>query len=152
MGNKSLVFTGGRAKVYVDNLLCGIYDSCAVTKNIGAEAQFVMGNYGPVEITPVSYEAVIVNCSGFRLIGNGAHKIPKFPKLQDLLNLESVTLVVTDRQTGEITCKVDGCVAINNSENVAAKTSSRIQVTYMGLVASDEEGSQSDVNGVDFPR
>jgi hypothetical protein len=146
-------FTGARFKLYVDNVLCGIFDSCSYAINIGAEPIPLLGRFGPAEITPTSYEAVTVNCSGFRLIGNGGHKLPKVPKLQDLLNLEAVQLVGIDRQdtTNTPILTVDGCVAINYSGGANAKATSRIQITYLGIKASDESGEQSEVGATELP-
>ena len=79
----------------------------------------------PAEITQTSYEAVTVNCSGFRVIGNGGHVLPKVPKLQDLLQLETVTLAMLDRQEPD-TAKagimaVQNCIPINYSTGANAK-------------------------------
>jgi hypothetical protein len=98
---KAKVMVGSRAKVYVDDILVGIFDSCNYAVNVGAEAVHTLGKFAPQEIVPTSYEAVAAQCSGFRLIGNGGHVLPKVPKLQDLLNLESVTLAMVDRQPAD---------------------------------------------------
>lgn len=148
------VFTGARAKVYVDNVLVGLYDSCSYSVNIGTEAIHLLGRYSPDEITVTSYEAVTVNCSGFRLIGNGGHILPKVPKLQDLLNLEYITLSMTDRKSAnnaEPVMTVVGCVPVSYSTGANAKATSRIQVTYMGTRASDESGAQDEGDAVTLP-
>ena len=141
------VFTGARAKVYVDNILVGLFDSCSYSVNIGTEAIHLLGRYSPDEITVTSYEAISVSCSGFRIIGNGGHLLPRVPRLQDLLNLEAVTLSMTDRRAApdaEPVLTVVGCVPVSYSTGVNAKATSRIQVTYIGLRASDEEGAQDE--------
>jgi len=143
----SNVMTGARAKVFVDDVLVGIFDSCSYSVNIGAEPIHTLGKFGPQEITPTSYEAVTVNCSGFRVIGNGAHKLPKMPKLEDLLNLESVKIDVVDRrsESGDLPImSVQNCIPVSYSTSYQAKASSRIQITYMGEKASDESGSQAE--------
>ena len=148
------VFTGARAKVYVDNVLVGIFDSCTYATNIGAEPIHLLGRFSPAEITPTSYEAVTVNCSGFRLINNGGHVLPKVPKLQDLLQLEGVTLAMVDRQgdagsTPIMT--VQNCIPINYATGANARATSRIQVTYLGTHASDEAGDQDEGDAVNLP-
>lgn len=146
------VMVGGRAKVFVDNVLVGIFDSVDYSVNVGAEPIHLLGRYSPAEITPTSYEAVSLNCSGFRLIGNGGHILPKMPKLQDLLNLESVTLSVSDRQNPDtpiLTAK--NCVPVSYSTGYSAKSTSRIRVSYLGTVANDESGDQSEAGSVDLP-
>ena len=152
---KAKVFTGARAKVYVDDVLVGIFDSCTYAVNIGAEPIHILGRYSPAEITQTSYEAVTVNCSGFRVIGNGGHELPKVPKLQDLLQLETITLAMLDRQEAD-TAKagiltVQNCIPINYSTGANAKASSRIQITYLGTHASDEAGDQDEGDAVNLP-
>ena len=150
---KAKVMTGARAKIYVDNVLVGVYDSCTYAINIGAEPIHILGRYSPAEITQTSYEAVTVNCSGFRVIGNGGHVIPKVPKLQDLLQLEYVTLSMVDRQSVDNIpiMNVQNCIPINYSTGVNAKATSRIQVTYLGTHAGDEAGDQDEGDGVNLP-
>lgn len=151
---KAKVFTGARAKVYVDNVLVGIFDSCTYAVNIGAEAIHILGRYSPAEITQTSYEAVTANCSGFRIIGNGGHLLPKVPKLQDLLNLETITLAMIDRQGAQNdppVMVVQNCIPISYSTGANAKATSRIQVTYMGTHASDESGAQDEGGAVNLP-
>lgn len=151
---KAKVFTGARAKVYVDNVLVGIFDSCTYAVNIGAEAIHILGRYSPAEITQTSYEAVTANCSGFRIIGNGGHVLPKVPKLQDILNLEGITLAMVDRQAAvgdDPAMVVQNCLPISYSTGANAKATSRIQVTYLGTHASDEEGAQDEGGAVNLP-
>jgi hypothetical protein len=146
------VFVGARAKVFVDNVLVGIFDSVDYSVNVGAEPIHLLGRYGPAEITPTSYEAVSLNCSGFRLIGNGGHILPKMPKLQDLLNLESVTLSVSDRQNPSVPILIaQNCIPVSYSTGYSAKATSRIRVSYLGTKASDEAGDQSEAGAVELP-
>lgn len=152
---KAQVMNGARAKFYVDNVLVGIFDSCSYSVNIGTEPAFVLGRYSAAEITPTSYEVITLNCSGFRIIGHGGHKLPKFPKLQDLLQLESVVLTVVDRQAqpnSEPIMTVIGCVPTSYATGYSAKQNSKINITYQGLRASDEEGAQDESGGAtNFP-
>jgi len=148
------VFTGARAKVFVDEILVGVFDSCNYAVNVGAEAIHILGRYSPAEIAQTSYEAVTVNCSGFRLIGNGGHVLPKMPKLQDLLTLNSVVLSMSDRQAdpGDPPIMVVlNCIPVNYSTGANAKSTSRIQITYMGTHASDEKGPQDEGDAVNLP-
>ena len=139
MASKTMV--GARAKVYVDNVLVGLFDSCNYAVNIGAEPIFVLGRYSAVEIVPTSYEAVSVNCSGFRLIGNGGH-------------FEYITLAVTDRQgdpSDEPIATIHNCVPVSYSTGYNGKSTSRIQISYVGTHASDESGAQDEGDGVTLP-
>jgi len=135
--------TGARAIVSVAGNIVGVYDSCTYSINIGAEPIHTLGRFSPNEIAVTSYEAVTVNCSGFRVVGNGAHVLPKFPKLNDLISLEGVQLIVTDRQGGATVLQVDNCIPVNYASGFNAKATSRIQITYLGSVASEENSSSN---------
>ena len=150
---KAKVFTGSRAKVYCDNVLVGMFDSCSFAVNIGAEPIHILGRYSAAEIAQTSYEAVTVNCSGFRIIGNGGHVLPKVPKLQDLLQLETITLAMIDRQSTDNTpiMVVQNCLPISYSSGANAKASSRIQISYLGTHAYDESGEQDEADAVQLP-
>lgn len=149
--------TGARAKIFIQDILVGLFDSCSYAVNVGAEPIHILGRYSASEIAQTSYEAVTVNCSGFRLIGNGGHVLPKMPKLQDLLQLEGIRISIVDRQDNENgspqeIMNVINCVPINYSTGYQARATSRIQITYLGTIASDEAGEQVESAGaVDLP-
>jgi len=152
--SQAKVMVGAKAKVYVDNVLVGIFDSCDYSVNVGAEAIHLLGRFSPAEITPTSYEAVSLNCSGFRLIGNGGHILPKMPKLQDLITLETVTISVVDRsaQAGSLPIlTVENCVPVSYGTGYSAKSTSRIRISYLGTKAHDESGVQDEADGVNLP-
>jgi hypothetical protein len=148
------VLTGGRAELSIDGVVVGIFESCTYGANVGVEPIFILGSFGPKEITPTSYEAISVNCSGFRVVNSGAHVLPKFPKLQDLLNLGAITISIRDRQAGansDPIMVVTGCVPVSYNTGVNAKATSRLQVSYIGLKLADESGDQSEQNPTDLP-
>jgi hypothetical protein len=145
------VMVGARAKVFVDNQLVGIFESCTYNTSIGVEAIHLLGRYSPDEITPTSYEAVTLQCSGFRVVGSGVHTLPKFPKLQDILGLEAVTIAVVDRQSGDAILTAIGCIGTTNSGGFNARATSKVQINYTGLRLSDESGAQDEGGAVSLP-
>jgi hypothetical protein len=147
----SKILSGGRAVISVDNQVVGIFESCSYGANIGVEANHILGRFGPAEITPVSYEAVQVRCTGFRVVGQGVHVLPKFPKLQDILNLGAVTISLRDRQTGELIMTAIGCVGTAYNTGPNARQSTRVDVAYTGLKISDESGDQEEAGAVSLP-
>jgi hypothetical protein len=143
---------GARAIIYVDNQAVGLFDSASYSSNVGAEPIHTLGKFGAHEVVPTSYEAVGINCSGFRIINNGGHILPKFPKLQDLLNLEAVRLDIVDRQSGANIMTVEGCIPVSYSTGYQAKSTSRIQISYLGTKVSDESSvGQAEVGSVELP-
>ena len=138
------VMTGARAKVYVDQELVGIFESCNWNQNFGNEAIHILGRFSPDEISITSSEAVPVNCSGFRVVGQGVHVLPKVPKIQDLLDLEDIVLQVVDRQTATTLMTVLGCKAVGHSGGVQARATSRVTINYLGTRMQDEDGDQDE--------
>lgn len=147
----SKVLEGGRAVVSVDNQVVGIFESCTYGAALGTEPIFTLGRYGAQEIVVTSYEPITVNCNGFRIVGQGAHVLPKFPKLQDLLNLGPVTVSIRDRKTGALIMTVTGCIPNNYNTGPNARASTRLSVTYIGTKLSDESGDQDEAGAVSLP-
>lgn len=148
----SNTMVGARARVKVAGQYIGVFDSCSYGGSIGTEPVHILGRYSPPEISVTSYEAVSVSCSGFRIIDQGVHTLPAAPKLQDLLNFESIQLEVEDRKTGKTIAIVKNCVPSNWGENQQAKGTTRFNITYVGTVLSDESGDQDESSGAStFP-
>jgi hypothetical protein len=145
------VLTGGRAVVSVDGTVVGIFESCTYGANVSVEPIHLLGRFGPAEITPTAYEAVAINCSGFRVVGSGAHVLPKFPKLQDLLNLGAVTISIRDRQTQQLIMTAIGCVPTSYNSGVNARATSRVSISYTGLKVTDETGDQEETGATNLP-
>jgi hypothetical protein len=140
--------TGARALVYVNNKLVGIFESCTVANTTSTEAIHLLGRYTPAEIAITAKEAVNVTCSGFRVAGNGKTVLPAMPKVQDLLNFEPFTIAVVDRQSaGPNPVPLEtiiGCVPTSDNTNYNAKATSRVNISYIGIISSDEAGAQSE--------
>jgi hypothetical protein len=147
----SKTMTGARAVISVDNQVVGLYESCTYGANLGHEPIHILGRFGADEIAVTSYEAISVNCSGFRVIGQGVHVLPKMPRLQDLLNLGTVTISIKDRQTGDLIMTVTGAVPVAYNGGVNARATSRVSVTYTGTKLSDESGDQEESGAVSLP-
>jgi hypothetical protein len=143
----STTMTGARAKVKVGPNYVGIFESCSYGAQIGTEPIHTLGRYSANEISITSYEAVQVQCSGFRLIDQGVHKIASAPLLQQLLEFESVQIEVYDRQTEKNIAIITNCVPSNWSEAQNAKGTTKINITYIGTVLSDESGDQEESAG-----
>lgn len=148
----SKVLTGARAKIYVENQLVGIFEACSYGAMLNAEPIHILGNFLPVEITPVNMEAVRIRCSGFRVVNHGAHALPKFPKVQDLLNLNSITITITDRQSGQVIMTAHGCVPVAYNTSPNARATTRLDIEYVGLRIDDEtSGPQNDPGSAQLP-
>lgn len=150
---RAKTMTGARAIVYVAEVAVGFFDSCDYSTSIGTEPVFILGRFSAAEIVPTSYEIVTLNCSGFRIIGNGGHVLPLMPKLDDLLNLNSITITVVDRQdaTAKPILVVHDCIATSYGTGYSAKSTSKIRISYQGVRAHDESGEQNEVGATSLP-
>lgn len=148
----SKVLSGSRAKIFINNKLVGIFESCNYNRVYGTEAIHILGRYTPAEITYTSVEAVTITCSGFRVVGSGVHILPAVPRIQDLLNFQPFVLTVVDRQTGSTVTTIQGVVPNGDNGNYNAKATSRVTVNYMGILMNSEDSDQSEsVGATDLP-
>jgi hypothetical protein len=143
--------TGGRGKVYIDNALVGIFDSCSWSGGMAVEPIYILGRASAAEIVPTAFETVNVSCSGFRVVDNGIHTLPKFPKFQDFLNLQGIKIDIVDRQTGKMIASITDCVPTSHNQGVNARATSRISINFMGIKLTDESGDQAEVDPVNLP-
>lgn len=143
----SQVLTGARTKVYVNDTLVGIFETVSYNVNIGNEPIHLLGRYSPDEITPTSYDAVTLTCGAFRVVNQGPHVLPAFPKLQDILTMDNVTLAIVDRQSGLTILTAIGCIPTSYNGNHNARATSRVTINYTGITLSDESGDQSEGQG-----
>lgn len=139
--------TGARAKVRVNGEVVGLFDSCQYGATIGTEPVHILGRYSAAEISITSYEVVQVSCSGFRVIDQGVHVLPAAPTLDQLLAFETVQLEIEDRKSGKNIMIVKNCVPNNWGEGQQAKGTTRFNITYQGVVLSDESGDQDESAG-----
>lgn len=154
----SKVITGGRSVVSLDDgsgpVVIGIFDSCSVSESISSEDIHLLGRYSPSEITLTSYNAVSVQCSGFRVYGHGVKILGKFPTLNQLLGLGPVTLTVADREnpTGAPMATIINCLPDTNSNSFQSRATSKINISYKGTSMSDESSVGDGESGaVDLP-
>lgn len=146
------IHSGQLAKIYIDDELIGLFDSVDYGAEIFLEDAYILGRSSAAEIAETGYSTVSVNLSGFRIIGNGVHVLPKFPKVQDLVGLGSFKLDVVDRNSGEAVATVLGCKWNRYGTGFQARSLSRVQMTCRGLILQDESGDQGEGPGAaDLP-
>jgi hypothetical protein len=150
----SKVITGGRAVVSITGptggpVVIGIFDSCNVSESISSEDIHILGKYGPDEITLVSYNAVQVNCSGFRVYGYGVKALGQFPTLNQLLGLGNINITISDREnpTGPALATIINCLPDTNSNSFQSRATSKISITYKGTMMVDESAPNDSESG-----
>jgi len=149
----SKVLTGGRSVVSITGpsgspVVIGIFDSCTISESISSEDIHLLGRFSPDEITLVSYNAVNVQCSGFRVYGYGVKALGQFPTLNSLLGLGPVVLTVADRENPAIPmATVIGCLPDTNSNAFTSRATSKINITYKGVWMVDESAPNDAESG-----
>lgn len=140
----SKVMHGARAKVSIQepgkpSLLVGIFNTISWGQTYDVQPVYILGRLSPDETVYTAQEAVSISCSGFRVIGAGAHVLGKMPNLRDLLTHEYLEMIVTDRQTGRIMAKFHSVRPTSYSTTISARNLEEISVTYTGLLVDDED-------------
>ena len=150
----SKTITGGMALLYLPDItgnlvLAGSFDTVSRGKGLSVEAIHTLGQYSAREVAITAYNEVTVNCSGFRVADSSTTVIGKFPRLQDLLNYQAVTIKVVNRQTGETLLVVTGAVPTSDNENYSARATTKTSISYTGIAAFDEKTTDTSGNVTD---
>lgn len=146
------IHSGQLAKIYIDDQLVGLFDSIDYGGGIMLEPAFILGRSSAAEIVETGYEVVNVNLGGFRIIGQGVHVLPKFPKVQDIVNLGEFKIDVIDRQSGQPVATILRCKWARYSTGFQARSLTRVNMSCMGLILQDESGDQGEGSGAaDLP-
>lgn len=139
----------------------GVFNSCSYSMGITVVPVEVLGSIIPVELVQTGQDVVQVTCSGFRALSAGPYAQSKVPLVQDLLRYDGVTLALYDRQKATdktsisqilMTVKNAKCTGYRTTHN--AKGVSDLEITYMGIVATDETATDTqmkDATAVVYP-
>lgn len=141
------IMTGARAVLRINNQPVGIFSRVSWSVNNDAAPAHVLGRYAPAEITYVSQEAVNIQAVGFRIIDKGAHVAASLPKLQELLNHDSISLSVVDRRTGKTIFQAFHVRPLSYSTDITARGQVEIAVNFLAVRAEDESGAQQEAAG-----
>jgi hypothetical protein len=152
MGNKALTMTGARGKLFVNGKLIGLFSNVSYGVTLGLQPIYTLGRYNAQELVYTDYSPIDVRASGFRVIDHGPHQIDgssssinSVPMLQDLLNHSDISLTIADRQSGKDLLTVTGVRPTGYDSASSARGLHELNVSFMGIVASDEFGVQEDV-------
>jgi hypothetical protein len=139
----------------------GIFNSVSYSIGITVVPVEVLGSLLPVELVQTGQDVVQVTCSGFRALNAGPYAQSKVPLVNDLLRYDGVTLSIFDRQKATdkasisqplMVVKGAKCTGYRTTHN--AKGVSDLEITYMGIVATDEtatDQTMKDSTAVVYP-
>ncbi len=147
--SRAKTMSGARAQLAVGGTIVGIVNNVSYTLNIDVQAVNILGRFSPAELVATGQEPIQVTCTGFRVVDDGPYATMSVPQLQNLLNVETVTLSLFDRQSGpnKPIMVVTDCLSTGYNSGVAAKSLQEMTVNYLGLTLSDESGTQEETPG-----
>lgn len=125
----------------------GIFSSVSYSLQYAAQPVFILGRYSAAEIDYTGAEPISVTASGWRVIGNGPHVAGGVARLQDLLQHDELTLVITDRATNAPIAKVTRVRPTGFSTTIDSRNLEQITVTFIGIVVDDESTQNSESAG-----
>lgn len=169
MAGDSKIISGGRAVLYVvdrqnnTSTPIGVFTSIDVARSLDIQPAYTLGRYEPAELTYVGSGPVTANASGFRVFKGGPYQLVNLPQLQDILNHESIELVVADRgQTAENNTQLSETPQSGNTVltvkkvrpqgytfSTSARSLSTFNVSFLGIIDNDETANaQNDPSSV----
>lgn len=125
----------------------GIFNSCSYGLVYDAQPVFILGAMAPVEIDYTAAEAVNISCSGWRVIGHGAHVAAGMPALQDLMGAGYMVLQLTDRQTGLVVAKFRNVRPVSYSTGLSNRNLQEITINFIGIYVDDESVTNTEAVG-----
>jgi hypothetical protein len=143
-------FHGGRGRIYITDpndgstKLVGIFNSASYGLTFDVQPVYILGRMGPAELVYTGQEAVSLQCSGFRVVGAGAHVAGRLPNTRDLLTSEYLTIVINDRQTGRDVATFHSVRAASYQTTLNARALEEISVSYTALLVDDEDTQLSE--------
>lgn len=147
--SQSKSMSGSRALLEINGKIVGVFASVDYDYALGVTPVYTLGRFGPQELAYTDASPINVNCSGFRIIDGGPHKIAGVPHLQDLLAHEDISLSLYDRKGDgaggpKQIMRVEGVRPTGYSQSVAGRGLQDLRVSFMGLAIADEDGDQGE--------
>lgn len=147
---------GARAKVYVydekspNGRLVGIWSHFGYSVSIDVQPSWILGRYTAAELSTTGVEPVSITAGGWRTVDHGVFVDAGVTNVKDLLNQLPIVMSVIDRQTGKTIATITGCLPTGYTQNLTARQLTELNCSYMGLLAMDESGEDTDP-GVELP-
>jgi hypothetical protein len=147
--------SGARAKLgIVDKAtgqprIIGLFNSVSYGLTYDTQPAYILGRFSPAEIDYTAANEVNIQCSGFRVIGHGAHREASVPKLQDLLLHEYIELTIIDRQREALgqdarIAKFRNVRPTGYSTGMNARNLSELTVNFVGIMVDDEDTTNTE--------
>ena len=123
----------------------GIFSSFGYGLSFDVQPAFILGRFSAAELGYTGVEPVRCTAAGWRVVNNGPHVGPKFPRVQDLLFHEYIQIDVLDRQTDKVIAIIKDVRPETYASTIATKALTEVTHTFVGILMDDE--SVSNVEG-----
>jgi hypothetical protein len=136
------VISGARALVQVFDgsqaTTLGIFSQVSYGLTYEYGTAFILGRYSAASIDYTSVDVVQMQCHGYRVVGAGWHEEARLPYVSEMLYPNYLTFQLFDRGTKKAVAKITNVLPTSASGGYTARQLSEIQVTYVGLLVTDE--------------
>lgn len=136
------VISGARALVQIydgqTTNTVGIFSQCSYGITYEYSPAFILGRYSAASIDYTSLDICQIQAHGYRVVGHGWHTEARLPYLSELMFPNVLQFQVLDRATNQTVATITNVLATSASGGYTARQLSEIQVTYVGLLVSDE--------------
>src|ERR1019366_955596 len=144
------VMSGARAKLgFWDSTTnsvkyIGIYSSVSYNYSIDVQPVYILGRFSAASIDNVSVDTIHMACSGWRVVNHGPMAEGMFPRLDSLAKAGYLSMAITDRQSDTIIANVTKVRPVNYSGGFTMRTLATVDMSYMGILLSDESAPDND--------
>lgn len=122
----------------------GIFMNFSYNQPYDVSAAFILGRYSAAEIQTTGVELISFTATGWRVLDHGVFVDGGQDLLQDLLNQETFTFQLVDRQTGRVVAELQDCLITGHSTGFTNKSMSDLTVTGVGLLVAEDGVGQSE--------
>jgi hypothetical protein len=155
-GIPSSVMTGPRGLVKINGQTVGVFSQISYGVSYDNTPVYVLGRFSPTEIVISGQDPISVSATGWRTVqtpNNAAstYNGPYGPesaidmfKLQNLLEVDSATLALIDRETGNTLATVVGIKVVSYSTNLTSRGLQELTVNLIGTRMWDESSPNGD--------
>lgn len=124
----------------------GIFESVSYGLTYDCQPVFLLGRWTAASLDYTAVEPVQVSCTGWRVVNHGPHTDGGLPKIQDLLTADYQLLSIVDRKTHAVIATIRDVRPTGYSTGVAARQLSQLSMSYIGIIADDEDTDNSEAS------
>lgn len=150
------VMSGARAKIGFSvngvTSFVGIYNNFSYGVTYDVAPAYILGRYTAASLDYTSVEIVQCSASAYRVIKHGPHVEGRLPSIKDLLDHNTIEIVVFDRVTSpgagnKPIATIRNVRPTGYSTALSARQLEEMTMTYVGILVDDEDTTNAEVAG-----